>query len=321
MNSKIDDPNCTSEYDGDIEIPELGKWYSWEEVMTLAVFTTKLAGYGFVYIYYDMVNKKYYVGVCRQSVRKRARQHYNKTNKLTYIEDAIKDIGCNRILVCIVKVCKVEDLVYFENYFIDTLNTMHPNGYNTIKSGYISQRATLQEKLARELPKDRLLNLLNSGYTYRKIKDTILSFKVSCDTLSTYGRSLGIILKQKGVISPTEVAELANKGYSNSEIARELKANSKSTIASIRYQYNIPNLREQTNRKPVLKIDPNSGLILAEYVSIVEAAEKCNLVPTAVSWRLKVNKVVKGVYLVYKDEYLKQQRSSTQGVEEISLEN
>lgn len=218
MLCKITDPNCTSEYNGDVELPELGKWYSWEEVMTLAAFNVSITGYGFVYVYYDMVNRKYYVGVCKQAVRKRSRQHYNKTGKLSRIDSIIKDIGCNHILICIVKVCKVEDLAYFENYFMGILNTLHPNGYNIRKSGYRNTNSNIQEMLSRELPKERLLDLLNNGYTYETIASTMLPIKIAPQNISMYARPLGIIIRDRTIFSVKKIAELARKGYSNKKL-------------------------------------------------------------------------------------------------------
>lgn len=315
MNFKIDDPNCTSEYDGDIEIPELGKWYAWEEVMTLAVFANTLAGYGFVYVYYDMVNKKYYVGVCKQSVRARARQHYNKPGKSSQIDLVIKDIGCNRILICIVKVCKTEDLGYFEDYFIDSLNTMCPNGYNSRKSGYRNINSNIQEMLARELPKERLLELLNSGYTYCTIANTMLSIKISDSTLSAYGKSLGIVLTVRGRLTPNKLTELTSKGYSNREIAQELGIKDRNAIAKVRRRYNIPSIRTPGSPRPVLRIDINSGVILDRYLSIVSASQS-NGMPESTMKRKIRNKVeINGAYFIREEDYLKQQRSVTQAVE------
>lgn len=315
MLCKITDPNCTSEYTGDVELPELGKWYSWEEVMTLAAFNVSITGYGFVYVYYDMVNRKYYVGVCKQAVRTRARGHRNKTGNLSRIDSIIKDIGCNRILICIVKVCRVEDLAYFENYFIGILDTLHPTGYNSKKSGYKNTNSNLQEMLSRELPKERLLKLLSDGYAYCTIATTMLPIKVSPSTVAAYGRSLGIVIKIRGRLSPSKIAELSKKGYSNREIAQELGVNNRSAIAEIKHKYNIPSIRTKNERKPILKIDLNSDVILARYPSATEASDAHNIRPVSVVARIKRKTIKNGAYLVYEDEYLDQQRSSTQAAE------
>lgn len=315
MLCKIADPNCTNEYQGDIEVPELGKWYSWEEVMTLAAFNVSISGYGFVYVYYDMVNRKYYVGVCKQAVRKRSRQHHNKTGNLSRIDSIIKDIGCTRILVCIVKVCRVEDLAYFENYFIDSLNTMHPNGYNSKKSGYKNIDSDIQEMLSRELPKERLLELLSKGYTYHTIASTMLPTKISPPTLRSYAKSIGVDRKLCGRLSPIKIAELSNKGYSNSEIARELGVKDRRGIVTIKRRYNIPSIRISGDPSPVLKIDLNSGVILDRYISIASASESTGIPKTTLTYRLGKKIYVNGAYFIREDEYLKQQRSSTQVAE------
>lgn len=315
MLCKITDPNCTSEYNGDVELPELGKWYSWEEVMTLAAFNVSIYGYGFVYVYYDMVNRKYYVGVCKQAVRTRSRQHYKKTGKLSRIDSIIKDIGCNRILVCIIKVCRVEDLEYFENYFIDSLDTKHPNGYNVMKSGYKNIDSNIQEMLSRELPKERLLDLLNNGYTYRTIANTMLPFKVSESALSTYGKSHGIFRKRRGSPSPSEVAELSKKGYSTKEIAQELGYKSIRAITKIKSRYNIPSIRPIGNARSVLKIDLNSGVILDRYISVSSAGRLNGIHESTVRYKIYKKTGLNGAYFIYEDEYLDQQRSSTQVVE------
>lgn len=315
MHFKIDDPNCTSEYDGDIEIPELGKWYAWEEVMDLSIFKVTLTGYGFVYVYYDMVNKKYYVGVCKQSLYKRAHQHYNRTGKLPKIDSVIKDIGCNRILICVVKICKVEDLQHFENYFIDSLGTIHPNGYNSRKSGYTITDSKIQKMLSRELPKERLLKLLEDGYTYCTIASTMLPIKISDSTLSIYGQSLGIAIKPKVLLSPNKIAELSNKGYPVSKIAQELGAKNIRAIKYLKRRYNIPSIREPGSPKPVLRIDINSGVILDRYLSITSASQSNDIPRSTLQRKMRKKTVIKGVYFIFEDEYLKQQRSSTQVAE------
>lgn len=315
MLGKITDPNCTSEYDGDVELPELGKWYSWAEVMDLKVFNVALKGFGFVYAYYDMVNKKYYVGVCKQSVRARARQHYKRTSNSSYVDKAIKDVGCNRILVCIVKVCKTKNLAYFENYFIDILNTIHPNGYNAMKSGYKSIDSNIQEVLSRELPQERLLELLDIGHTYCTIANTVLPIKISPNTLSAYGRSLGIVIKVRAGISPNKIAELSNKGYSNREIAQTLGIKSKNTIADIKRKYNISSIRKPSECRPVLEIDLTSGVIIAQYASVKEASNAHKIQPCSLTNRIRRKTITKDAYLIYKDEYLDQQWSSTQVAE------
>lgn len=316
MLCKITDPNCTSEYNGDVELPELGKWYSWEEVMTLAAFNVSISGYGFVYVYYDMVNKKYYVGVCKQAVRKRSRQHHNKTGKLSRIDSIIKDIGCNRILVCIVKVCRIEDLAYFENYFMGILNTLHPNGYNSKKSGYVYRDSCLTQVLMDELPKERLIELQDKGYTYTQIA-SLLSVKMTPESISIYGRSLGIKLKKRTDrpdLVANEIAELTSAGYSDSEIGDSLDLNSR-TVAGIRRKNNIPSGKPKTDGRPVLKIDVTSGVMLARYSSVCAAARTDGIPRTTLCTRIKRKTIKNGAYLIYEDEYLDQQRSSTQVAE------
>lgn len=319
MHFKIDDPNCTSEYDGDIEIPELGKWYSWEEVMDLKVFNVVLEGFGFVYIYYDMVNKKYYVGVCRQSVRTRARRHYNKSSNSTYVDRAIKDVGCNRFLVCVVRVCKVENLLYYENHFIDSLNTMHPNGYNALKSAYNTRESDFQKRLASEFPKERVLELIKAGYTYQEMRNTLPS-KPSISAISRYVRLVAPNKTRSGKhpsqIPPAIVSKYSRKGYSDGKIAKKLGLKSPEAIRAIRIAHNIPCGGTKQMAKPVLKIDANSGVILARYVSATEASKIDTVQDKSYTCRRIREKLVRnGAYLIYEDEYLKQQRSVTQAVE------
>ncbi len=96
-------------------------------------------------------SNKHYVGqaVCYLSNGKkhgylnRWKQHIYeaKTNKgfCNALDNAIRKYGENSFSVQLVKTCHIDELDYWENYYIEQFSSLHPNGYN-LTSGRSNSR-------------------------------------------------------------------------------------------------------------------------------------------------------------------------------------
>ena len=71
-------------------------------------------------------------------------------------------------------------------------------------------------------------------------------------------------------------------------------------------KHNIPSGGKKRVNRPVLKIDLNSGVILTQYPSVVEASNANKILPGSLVGRIKKNVIIDGACFVYEDEYLKQ---------------
>lgn len=87
-----------------------------------------------VYLLTNKINSMRYVGITTQKLKNRLR--YHKNNSDTYIGRAIKKYGWENFSVEILEECtSPEELFEREKYWIKTLNTKNPNGYNLTDGG------------------------------------------------------------------------------------------------------------------------------------------------------------------------------------------
>ena len=89
--------------------------------------------YGAVYLIWNMVNGKKYVGQTIQSLEERMKQHsYGNL----YVDKAIRKYGIENFLYGIIKGCSSKaELDYWEKFFIIALKTKTPIGYNLTDGG------------------------------------------------------------------------------------------------------------------------------------------------------------------------------------------
>ena len=118
---------------------------------------------------YKITNKstgRAYIG---QSVNiaNRWRQH-RQTNEL-YIDRSIQKYGVNAFIWEIIEECSVEQLDERESYWINTLNTFVPNGYN-IKDGGSNRGEDNAQALLTE-DEVRFLRKLYASHDYTSCKD------------------------------------------------------------------------------------------------------------------------------------------------------
>ena len=87
-----------------------------------------------IYLLTDTTNGMRYVGLTTQTLRKRIKEHRRKHG--TYIDRAIKAHGWENFTVGVLEQCStLDELNDRERYWIATLNTKSPNGYNLTDGG------------------------------------------------------------------------------------------------------------------------------------------------------------------------------------------
>ena len=87
-----------------------------------------------IYLLTDTTNGMRYVGQTTQTLRKRIKEHRRKHG--TYIDRAIKAHGWENFTVGVLEQCStLDELNDRERYWIATLNTKSPNGYNLTDGG------------------------------------------------------------------------------------------------------------------------------------------------------------------------------------------
>lgn len=105
----------------------------------------------FVYCIENKINGKKYIGQTKKPVKYRINEHLKKVNGMSSlpIHCAIRKHGINNFETTILEECETkEELNEREIYWIITLNTLCPNGYNIRSGGIDSQPPNLGELIS-----------------------------------------------------------------------------------------------------------------------------------------------------------------------------
>ena len=106
--------------------------------------------YGVVYLILNMISGKKYIGQTRQSLGKRIASH--KHNKKSLIGKAFHKYGVENFRYGVIKTCESKaEMDYWEKFFIATLKTKSPTGYNRTDggdgtSGHVDSEETRKKK-------------------------------------------------------------------------------------------------------------------------------------------------------------------------------
>ena len=121
-----------------------------------------------LYCITNKINGKKYVGITKQGADRRFRQHISDSKRYkTVLHNAIRKHGPDSFsLEILCKARSYDELMRMEKETIESLNTMHPNGYNMTYGGDANWRLVSDEAM-----KDRA----------RKAGDKLLGFKHSKD--------------------------------------------------------------------------------------------------------------------------------------------
>lgn len=107
-------------------------------------------------------SKRKYVGQCvkllssgkKWGYLKRQKQHIrdsiNGKDYCRLLNNAIRKYNPENFTIELIKECEIKDLDYYENLYIEQLNTMTPNGYNLTSGRTTSRQSDETKELRRE---------------------------------------------------------------------------------------------------------------------------------------------------------------------------
>jgi len=116
---------------------------------------------GEIYCLTSPSNKKY-VGQCvkllsnskKWGYLNRWKQHIRDTtngkDNCRLLNNAIRKYNPENFTIELIIECEIEDLDYYENFYIEQLNTMTPNGYNLISGKTLSRQSNETKELRRK---------------------------------------------------------------------------------------------------------------------------------------------------------------------------
>lgn len=90
---------------------------------------------GYIYKIKNIINGMTYVGQTINSLEKRWKYHILPSSNCRYLKSAFKKYGIHNFEFKLICICFDSDLNYFETKYIQTLNTIVPNGYNLREGG------------------------------------------------------------------------------------------------------------------------------------------------------------------------------------------
>lgn len=97
---------------------------------------------GTIYLITNLVNEKQYVGQTIAPLHKRLNHHLSKYSGCNALSSAIKKYGWENFEVTVLKECSdYFGLNILEIFYINSLNTLAPNGYNLIEGGKSTKRS------------------------------------------------------------------------------------------------------------------------------------------------------------------------------------
>ena len=142
-----------------------------------------------VYLLTNKVTSKSYVGKTTQMLKLRLRNH--KCNKKSLIGRAIHAHGWENFTVEILEECATEaELNEREIYWIKTLNTKHPNGYNLTDGGESGYKVSEKSRQLRSenSPCKRAIRCIDTDEIFPSITAAAKHFNISRATIGSVCR-------------------------------------------------------------------------------------------------------------------------------------
>lgn len=122
----------------------------------------------YIYLITNKINNKKYVGQTTQSVKKRFIQHKSSKSSNSILHKSIRKYGKENFVISVLMECySIDELNYFEQYFIEYYNTLSKNGYN-LKSGGLNCKHSIVTK-----------NKLRNKFLNKKRPNTSIYYGVS----------------------------------------------------------------------------------------------------------------------------------------------
>lgn len=191
--------------------------------------------YGRIYIIKNKINDKVYVGQTSVSLKLRFQNHLSaaRKGKDYVIGKAIRKYGEKNFYIELLEECSIEELNEREKYWISFFkSTNNKFGYNMSAGGNVT-------RTSRELDKNKVLELFNSGIPAFKIAKRLHTGVYNITAiLKSFNIIYGIDLQRTDSLTESMIIDLYLDGYSTGDIGKKFNKN-KSTIRRILIRNNI----------------------------------------------------------------------------------
>jgi group I intron endonuclease len=108
----------------------------------------------FIYKITNIITQKLYVGQTKRSIQRRFKSHISEANRNlydTYLHRSIRKYGKENFTIDLLEECNSDNISKREIFWIQTLNTKAPNGYNLHEGGFggcLNPSSELRQKLS-----------------------------------------------------------------------------------------------------------------------------------------------------------------------------
>lgn len=108
----------------------------------------------YIYKITNTVTQKCYIGQTKRTIQRRFTSHISEANRNlydTYLHRSIRKYGKENFIIELIEECNQENISDREIFWIQTLNTKSPNGYNLHDGGYggcLNPSDELRQKLS-----------------------------------------------------------------------------------------------------------------------------------------------------------------------------
>lgn len=233
-----------------------------------------------VYCFTNLINNKQYIGSTIVQPNIRYNQHlYNAFHQNTHqynypLYQAIRKYGKENFSFTILeqKECSEEDIRKLQQYYIIQLNTLSPNGYN--------------QTLDTEHPINNTQSYKKMSQTKRKMSKRVAEIDNNNNILNIW-RSIADCSEEILINAKLIAACCRGEQHTtNGRIFCWINENNELLIPQYKkfsYKGAIGTTQKQSSSKKVLKIDLNTGVVLAEYDTLALASRQNNCDSSGIS--------------------------------------
>lgn len=233
-----------------------------------------------IYILTNKTNCKKYVGLARKSFASRLKSH--KVNTKSLIGKALRKYGIDQFSIQQIAYAK-EELNYWEKYFIDKLNTRHPNGYNLTEGGdglcnpVQEVRDRISEKI-KALPKPKNFSFKGKKHSEEERKKISDSMRIALSNPETK-RKMKESAKKKPPISEESRKKIsvARKGVPRKDAylfsQRQKEVCSRSDYVNPMKGKKRPDLSERNKLGIGIKRWPNGRVFSEQHLRNISKAQ------------------------------------------------
>lgn len=177
--------------------------------------------YGIIYVALCTVNQKQYVGQTTKSLQVRWQRHLTRRGRIRGFSQAIKKYGQDAFTLRIVDTAfDADDLNQKEQFWIKTLNTMVPNGYNLNEGGSVIRPVDGPSPETRAKMRAAKLGVPRTQDTKDKIRVAFAGKPQSPDVVAKRTESIRATFAIRGEDIAQKIS-IANTGKKRTDDVRE----------------------------------------------------------------------------------------------------